>query len=159
MTIRLSDYLITNKTSQDKLYTAESISAHNNKKDCYVGLSGKVYDISKYSSFLKNNGNNRQLNVICGSLLDINPSIIFKMDNYDKYEVGVIQYYLLKKMIKVIVLFILYIISIYYSFVVKSSFSIICVMYLIIISYIIIRWLLKKYSYISSVNVKIKSLL
>lgn len=159
MTIRLNDYLETNQTSQDKIFTTESVSAHNKKNDCYIGLSGKVYDIGKYSDDLKHKGYSRNLNVICGSLLDINPSIVFKTDNYDKYEIGVIQYYLFKKIIKVIFLFILYVISIYFGFVVKSSFSVLCILYLLIISYMIVRWLLQKYTYISSVHVKVKSLL
>ncbi len=144
---RLSNYLKTNKTPDNKLFNKESIKTHNSKDDCYVGMSGKVYDMTKYHNDLNIKGKYKNLGIICGTILDINPVQIFKEDNYNNYEVGYIEYYLLKKIIYLITLVIIFLLSLYLGFIYNTKYNILFKFILFILILKLTFWLLHKYNY------------
>ncbi len=149
LNFRLTDYLLTNKTPDNKLFNKESIEKHSSEKDCYVAMNGKVYDMSKYYSDLKENNKSRNLGIICGTILDINPTQIFKEDNYNNYEIGYIEYYLFKKFIYLIVLVIIFLLSFYLGFIYKTEYNIIFKIIAFLISIKLMFWILYKYQYTS----------
>jgi hypothetical protein len=152
LTFRLNDYLKTNKTPNNKLFSKKAIEKHNSTNDCFVGMSGKVYNMSQYYNDLIVRNRPRSLGVICGSILDINPIQIFKEDNYNNYEVGYIEYYLLKKIIYLIVLLVVFILSFYLGFISNSKYKVIFKIILLLLIIKLIIWLLQKYNYKNSLK-------
>jgi hypothetical protein len=123
MPIRLSDFLITNQTSNQKLFTAKSLSKHNTPEDCLIAINGKVYDITKYSNDLIKNNKKKSLGITCGNIFNGIPSQIFNTDNYNNYEIGEIQFYFLKKIIYLVSLFFVYLFFFYFGFILKNNIS------------------------------------
>ncbi len=143
--INLANYLVTNKnTDSTKIFDKTQLEKHNQEDNCYVGMgNGKVYDISKYKIYLKNENKNKDIkfNLTCGSFVDINPLSIFKTDKYIDYEVGDIKDFVYYKNIKLASFIIINIISLLIVSTRKTSFNFIFYIILLISAYIIIRYM------------------
>jgi cytochrome b involved in lipid metabolism len=103
--INLANYLVTNKnTDPTKIFDKTQLEKHNQIDNCYIGMgNGKVYDVSKYKTYLKNQNKNESIkfDLTCGSIADINPLSVFKTDKYIDYEVGDIKDFVYYKNIKI----------------------------------------------------------
>jgi hypothetical protein len=154
MTTNINNYLKTNLPDSKKIFfNNEYINKHNTLDNCYVGINGKVYNLTQYSDDYKIKYNKLpELGITCGSILDIDQTKIFGTEDYNKYEIGYIKYYLLKKIIYLILFFILYLIFVYLGFFYKSIFSIFFTILVVFMTFKILFWLYLKYKFMIPIS-------